>query len=120
MLSFETTESGGVMVVSFGEVGEPGDERQAAQRQGLYQAIESRGDPRFAFDLSAVSYLTSSDIGFLITLRRRILARQGKVVLFSVDPYLVDILRTMKLHQLFDFADDLPGALAKLPAPDGA
>ena len=116
MLSFETSESAGVLIVAFEDKEESGDNRQATLRQTLYLTIESQSDPRFAFDLSGVRYLTSSDIGFLITLRRRIAARKGTVILFSVDPYLLDILRTMKLLSLFEFASDQREALTRLAA----
>lgn len=116
MLSFETSESGGVLIVAFEDKEESIENRQASQRQTLYLTIESQPDPRFAFDLGGVRYLTSSDIGFLITLRRRIATRKGKVVLFAVDPYLVDVLHTMKLHSLFEFAADRREALARLSA----
>lgn len=116
MLSFETTESGGALIVAFEDKEDSIENRQAADRQALYMSIESQSDPRFAFDLGGVRYLTSSDIGFLITLRRRIAARKGKVILFSVDPYLVDVLHTMKLHSLFEFAENRREALARLSA----
>jgi anti-anti-sigma factor len=117
MLSFETSEHQGVQLVTFEETAETGDSRQTSQRQGLYQMIESLSDPRFAFDLGAVRYLTSSDIGFLITLRRRIGARHGRVVIFAIDDYLVDVFKTMRLHTLFEFAHDMREALTRLSVP---
>ncbi len=117
MLSFETSEWSGVLVVAFEDREESRDERQSNQRQWLYHLIEERTDPRFAFDLRAVTYLTSSDIGFLITLRRRITGRQGQLVLFAVDPHLIDLLRTMKLYPLFEFATDLAEAMTRLGPP---
>src|SRR5262245_44597424 len=117
MLSFETSETGGVTVVTFEDTGEAADNRTTANRQALYQTIESQSDPRFAFDLGAIHYLASSDIGFLLTLKRRVTARKGRVILFSVDPYLLDVLHTMKLHSLFEYAANLREALAALAAP---
>jgi anti-anti-sigma factor len=117
MLSFDTSEHQGVHLITFEETGETPDSRQTAQRQGLYQTIESLNDLRFAFDLGAVRYLTSSDIGFLITLRRRIGARQGRVVIFAIDDYLIDVFKTMRLHTLFEFARDMREALARLSVP---
>src|SRR5690349_5254438 len=102
MLSFETSEHGGMLILALKDQEEPGDPDQSSQRQALYQSIESLDAPRFAFDLGAIRYLTSSDIGFLITLKRRITARRGRVVMFAVDPYLVDVFRTMRLDSLFE------------------
>lgn len=112
MLSYSSHEAGGVLVLTAEKAAE-GD-GQPSQREWLYKLIESREDPRFAINLGEIEYMSSAEIGFLITLRRRIDARQGKVVLFQVDGFILDILRTMRLDKLFLIADDLSGALDKL------
>lgn len=117
MLTFTTTETSGVLVVRFEASDDPVADWQSTQRDWLYKLIESRQDPRFAIDLSEVNYLASSEIGFLVTLKRRIERRQGKVVVFGVGPYVREIFRAMNLVRLLDIADNLPSALAKLAAP---
>jgi anti-sigma B factor antagonist len=114
MLSYSSHESGGVLIFTAEKSSE--GEVQPSQREWLYKSIESREDPRFAIDLGEIEYMSSSDIGFLITLQRRIGTRKGKVVLFGLDGFILDILRTMRLDKLFLIADDLDGALAKLSA----
>jgi anti-sigma B factor antagonist len=114
MLKFTAEESSGVLVIAF----EPTDDNtvdwQSTQRDWLYKLVESRQDGRFAIDLSDVNYLASSEIGFLMTLKRRIDRRQGKFVMFGISPYLLDIFRTMNLTKIIDIVDDLPAAVAKL------
>ena len=112
MLSYSSHETGGVLVFTAEKAAE-GD-GQPSQREWLYKTIESREVPRFAIDLGQIEYMSSSEIGFLITLRRRIDTRKGKVVLFRVDTFILDVLRTMRLDKLFLIADDLNGALACL------
>lgn len=114
MLTYISHESSGVLVLTAEKCAE--DESQLSQREWLYKLIESREDPWFAIDLGEIEYMSSSEIGFLITLKRRIDTRKGKVVLFGVDSFIQDIFRTMRLDKLFLFADDLNGALAKLLA----
>jgi anti-sigma B factor antagonist len=114
MLSYSSHEAGGVLVLTAEKSAE--GEGMPSQREWLYKTIESREDPRFAIDFGSIEYMSSSEIGFLITLKRRIDARQGKVVLFRLDTFILDILRTMRLDRLFLIADDLPAALAKLSA----
>ena len=114
MLNFTTTEAGGVMIVAF-EAGE--DESldwQFSRRDWLYQTIESRDDGRFALDLTDIDYLASSEIGFLVTLKRRVDRRQGRLVLFGVAPYVLDIFRTMNLQKILSVADTRGAALALL------
>jgi anti-anti-sigma factor len=115
MLSWTTHDVGGVLVVTVEPAPDGSDDRQAAHRQALYDAIQARTDGRFAIDLGRVDYVSSADIGFLISFRRRAGARNGKVVLFNVHPYIRDSLATMKLLPLFPIADDLTEALVLLP-----
>lgn len=118
MLKFTTQEVGGVLVLEFEATDELTTDWQATQRDWLYKLLESRADPRFAIDLSEVNYLASSEIGFLVTIKRRIDRRQGKLVLFGVGPYIREIFETMNLVRILDIVDNFNLALAKLgPAP---
>jgi anti-sigma B factor antagonist len=110
MLSYIGHEASGVLV--FVVEDDPANEGgMMAQREALYKMIEGREDPRFVIDLGAVQYMQSSEIGVLITLKRRIDARKGKVVLVNVDPFIYDILRTMRIDKLFTIAPDLASAV---------
>src|SRR4051794_20501872 len=114
MLGYRSHEAAGVLVFT-AERAAAGDPHPP-QQDWIVEAIASRADPRFAVDLGEISYMTSAEIGFLITLRRRVEARRGKLALIRVDRFLLDILRTMKLDRLFLIADDLDDALPKLSA----
>jgi anti-sigma B factor antagonist len=114
MLNFTTTEAGGVLIIAFEPTEEANYDWQSTQRDWLYKLIESREDPRFAIDLGGVNYLASSEIGFLVTIKRRIDRRQGKVAFFGISPYLADIFRNMNLHRVLDMVETRPEALAKL------
>jgi anti-sigma B factor antagonist len=116
MLTCQTYETNGVLVLAMEDNGVTRDDRQSSLRETLYRAIESHNDSRYAIDLSAINYMASSDIGFLITLKRRIDSRKGKLVLFEVDPYIVDALKTMKLHQFFTIVASRAEALSRLAA----
>jgi anti-sigma B factor antagonist len=106
----------GVLIVAFEPTEDGASDWQTTQRDWLYKLIEGHPDSRFAIDLSDVNYLASSEIGFLVTLKRRIDRRQGKVVLFGVSPYILDLFKTMNLTRILDLVDNLPAALAKLGA----
>jgi anti-sigma B factor antagonist len=114
MLKFTTHEVNTVLIIAFEATDDPALDWQATQRDWLYKLIESHPGSRFAIDLSDVNYLASSEIGFLVTLKRRIDRRQGKVVIFGAGPYILDLFRTMNLVKILDFVDNLPEALAKL------
>jgi anti-sigma B factor antagonist len=114
MLRFTTQEVDGVLVLEFEASDDTALDWQSTQRDWLYKLVESHPDARFAIDLSEVNYLASSEIGFLVTLKRRIERRQGRVVIFGVGPYIMDLFRTMNLVKILDLVDNLPSALAKL------
>ena len=116
MLKFTTHEVNGVLVIAFEATDDPALDWQATQRDWLYKLIESHPGSRFAIDLSDVNYLASSEIGFLVTLKRRIDRRQGQAVIFGAGPYILDLFQTMNLNKILDFVDNLPAALAKLGA----
>lgn len=120
MLRFTTQEVRGVLVLAF----EPSDELvtdwQTTQRDWLYKLVENHPAARFAIDLTGVNYLASSEIGFLVSLKRRIDRRQGKVVIFGMGPYILEIFQTMNLVRIFEIVENLGLAMAKLTAPAGA
>jgi anti-sigma B factor antagonist len=116
MLNFTTSEASGVLVVNFETTDDANQDWQFGQRDWLYKLIESREDPRFAIDLTAINYLASSEIGFLVTIKRRIDRRKGQVVIYGISPYIMDIFQTMNLHKVLDIVDNRAAALAKLKA----
>jgi anti-sigma B factor antagonist len=117
MLKFTTEDVDGVLVVAFEATDEHATDWQFGQRDWLYKLVESHEDPRFAVDLSEVNYLASSEIGFLVTLKRRIDRRQGRVVFFGIGPYILEIFKTMNLVRILDIVDTLSAAMVKLGAP---
>ena len=116
MLKFTTQELSGVLVMAFEATDDIASDWQSSQRDWLYKLIESHKDPRFAIDLSDVNYLASSEIGFLVTIKRRIDRRKGRVVMFGLGSYIREIFETMNLLKLLDVVNDFPAALVKLNA----
>jgi anti-anti-sigma factor len=119
MLKYSTREAKGMLVISFEATDADVSDWHSTQREWLYKLIETRSDPRFAIDLTDVNYLASSEIGFLVTLKRRIDRRPGKVVIFGAGPYIFDIFKTMNLHKVLDLVKDEAEALTKLTAVAG-
>jgi len=120
MLKFTTRNVSGVLVLSFEATDDLVTDWQVTQRDWLYKLVESHPDSRFAIDLSGVNYLASSEIGFLVSLKRRIDRRQGRVVIFGVGPYILEIFQTMNLVKVLDIVEDFGAALVKLATPAGA
>ncbi len=108
MLSWTTHEVGGTLVITLEPSPVGIDDRQAKERQALYEIIQSRPDPRFAVDLGGVDYVSSADIGFLITIRRRTDVRKGKLV----------ALRRQFVHTRFALDHEAPAAVPDRRRPE--
>ncbi len=82
--------------------------------QELFSLVEQYNWLKLALDLSNVEYLTSSVLGKLITLHRKLHRSQGRLVLFGLSPGVDTILRTAKLLTYFTVADSRDAAVAEL------
>lgn len=114
MLNFTTSEAGAVLIIAFEPTAETNYDWQSTQRDWLYKLLESHENPWFAIDLSEINYLASSEIGFLVTIKRRIDRRKGKVVFFGMGPSLLEIFQLTNLHRILEIVDSRTEALAKL------
>jgi anti-sigma B factor antagonist len=111
------SEEAGVLVITFDDQASMNDGRSDAYRQSLYDLLQSVPEPRVAADLAPIDYLSSSGVALLVGLKRRLDARQGKLVLFHLHPYVLDVLRVMKLDRLLAIAESREAALAQLAPP---
>ena len=64
--------------------------------------------------MTNVEYVTSSVLGKLITLHRKLHRNKGKLVLFGLSPGVDSILRTSKLLTYFSVAESCDAAIAQL------
>lgn len=114
MLDFTTYESSSVLVIALESRDGAHTDRQAAVREALYRIIEAHQGAGVAIDMGAIQFLSSSEIGFLIGLKRRIEALHSKVALYQVNPYILDTFRTMHLNRFFSIAGSFAEAVRSL------
>lgn len=114
MSTFSTREESDALIIDFDNVAGLNDFRNNALRDGLYELVQNRLEPRVALNLVKVDYLSSSGVAILVGLKRRIETRKGKIVLFQVQPVVADLLKVMKLDRYFAMADDEHAAIASL------
>jgi anti-sigma B factor antagonist len=118
MSTFRTREESDVLVIMIDSAFGLNDFRNTGLREALYELVEERNEPRIAIDLVNVDYLSSSGVAILVGIKRRIDARNGKVVLFHLQPIVLDLLKVMRLDQYLNIVDDESAALASLrPIP---
>lgn len=118
MSAFITRVESETLIVKFEASAGLNDFRNNALRDALYELVQNRAEPALAVDLQQVDYLSSSGVAILVGLKRRVDTRNGKIVLFHVQPVVRDLLAVMKLDRYFAIADNEAQALASLrPLP---
>jgi len=118
MSSFSVREEPDALVLSIDEPAAINDFRAQSFRDELYQVVQEHEGNRVALDLGRVDFLSSSGVAILVGLKRRVDVKQGKLVIFKVQPVVQDLLRITRLSQFFTFADGEPDALSLLrPLP---
>jgi anti-sigma B factor antagonist len=118
MSSFSVREEPDALVIKVVEPTIWSDTRSNSFRDSLYETVQSHEKAKVAFDLGQIDFLNSSGIAILVGLKRRLEARQGKLVLFNLSPVVHDVLRITHLTQYFSFADSEQRALELLrPLP---
>ena len=107
-------EQGDVMIVSFKSRLLNDEENIEQLGQELFALVEQSNWLKLALDLANVDYLTSSVLGKLITLHRKLHRCQGKMVLFGLSDGVDAILRTSKLLTYFVVVENRDAALTQL------
>lgn len=63
-------------------------------------------------DLSGVPFIDSSGISWLLVHHKRFRQAGGKLVLYSLQPAVTEVIHVLRLHLVFTIADNEPAALA--------
>jgi anti-anti-sigma regulatory factor len=70
--------------------------------------------PDLAIDFAAVSRMSSSNLSELLRLRKTMIDRDGRIKLASIPDNIWVVFLTTGLDKVFEFAEDVPTALAAL------
>ena len=84
--------------------------------QRLIDLVETEGVQRLLVDAGRLEYVTSSVLGKLIFVHRRLGRDGGQMVLANVQPALMEILEATRLTTLFAISDNVDAGIARLNA----
>ncbi len=115
MRPLQIREVGGVLVLKIEDAAALNEGQAVGLRQAFNVVQDSKEVLQVAIDLSAIDYISSTGIAFLIGSKRRVEARQGHLVLFQLQPDVAELFHLMKLANLFEIADDEDQALKLFP-----
>ena len=79
----------------------------------VMELVETKGRKRLLIDLTGVKYFSSSMVGKLIALHKKMQEVRGEFKLCSIDPSIYEIFETMRLDTVFDIQPDEPTAVSK-------
>ena len=89
--SIQVLVSGKVTQHDFGPIQEP---LEALVGPGVYAR-------RISLDMADASYMDSSGVGWLLTCHKRVREAGGKLKLCNVQPIIANMLRLLRLSQMF-------------------
>ncbi|HEY1599580.1 MAG TPA: STAS domain-containing protein [Pirellulales bacterium] len=78
----------------------------------LFALVEEDQRKNLLLNFSAVGFLSSSALGKLITLDKKVKAHGGKLKLSNIRPEIYEVFAITKLNKLFEIKDDEAEALA--------
>lgn len=108
---FNLREEGDVVVGQF-SVSRLSDDQNIEQLgHDLFALVEQFDRRKVVLSMSNVEYLTSSVLGKLITMHRKMHRQQGRLVLCELQPDVTEIMRISRLNDYFKVAGSLDAAL---------
>ena len=114
-LRVEVADANGVQVISFRERLLFDDKMVRDVSDQINAALPSDGKPiRLIIDFAGVDLISSSLLGKLILLLRRVEGGGGRLLLCELTPTVQAVFKTSNLDKLFKIVRDRPAALAEL------
>ena len=74
----------------------------------LFRLVEELGRCRLILDFSNVTYITSSTLGVLLTLQKKLHLVGGRLYIASAQPYIFEIFSLTRLTQLLNVTSLAP------------
>ena len=108
---FEAAEQDGLVVVTF-SVSHINDEENIEELgHELFALVDQYGFRKIALSMASVEYITSSVIGKIITLHRKLHRLNGHAIICDLTPGVTEILSASRLLSYFNVAQTTADAL---------
>ncbi len=80
----------------------------------LNSLISEMEVPKLVLDFASVSHMSSSALGMLITLHKRVREKNGKMRLCNIGPSIYEIFVITRLNEIFQISESRSKALESL------
>jgi len=105
---------GDVVQVTFNDERLTDDDNIEQIGHELFSLVDQYRCRKIILDLAGLKMMTSSVMGKMITLHRKLHREDGKLVICNAGDYVTEILKTSRLHDYFNVASDEAAALKLL------
>ncbi len=89
-----------------------------ALRESIMSVIEQTERINLILDFCNVRFLSSSVLGLLIRISKKIYERDGQLRLCNINPKIYEVFKITRLTKIFDIYKDTEDAVESLPAAD--
>ena len=80
----------------------------------IYALVPKAQPPKFVVDFANVAHMSSSALGMLITLHKRIRERGGELRLCGIQPAILEVFVITRLNEIFQIAPTREQAIQSL------
>jgi len=109
---------GDVTIVSFLDFSVLDREQIDKIGEELVGLVEDQGRKRILINFEGVDYLSSTVLGKLIALHKRVAASRGELKLCGIKPGIMEVFEITKLDKVFDIYEDEDEAMSDFHQPD--
>jgi len=81
-------------------------------QEQLAVVLAPAAEPKLVMDFSRVAHMSSSALGMLITLHKRIREKKGELRLCGISPSIYEVFVITRLNEIFRIVQTRPQALA--------
>ncbi|HAJ71492.1 MAG TPA: anti-sigma factor antagonist [Methylophilaceae bacterium] len=109
-IASENLENGVIRIVLTGRL-----DMQGAQEIDMkFTALAATKAAPVIVDMSGVSFMASLGLRTLLSSAKAVAKRGGKMVIYSPQPNVIEVLKVSGVSNLIPIKDDLPSALAEV------
>lgn len=116
-IHLKITEQDGVCIVEF-------EDRKILEELSITQIgeelsrlVERKDGIRLLLNFRNVEHMSSAALGMLITLKKQVEDRGGRLMLCHISPQIFEVFRITQLYKLFEIHDTQAQALAAFARP---
>ncbi|QDT69406.1 Anti-sigma-B factor antagonist [Planctomycetes bacterium MalM25] len=109
-MSITTNSREGVLTIQLDDARLLEEGRIQQVEKDLVEAIDASEDTRIVLDFSKVQFMSSSMLGKLVAIHKKVKSYKAKMKLASVSPEILEVFKITRLDKLFDIAPDVEAA----------